>query len=78
MRQAIEVFKGNNQDGQCFMVVRSAGDECHAEWSYALNFADNHLEAARDFADHKGWMAHSNIHGGQLDNGNYVFVVVPL
>lgn len=75
MRQAIQVryFPATNHRGARLKATAPAGSTFFS-YDYGLNAADNAQLVATQYAHSKGWTG--ELAGGQLANGDYVFVFI--
>lgn len=75
MMQAIRTrFLGpTNTKGARIVVEAFAGRKVY-NWHYGSSDEENHKLAAIKFAISKNWL-YSKMHGGQLKDGSYVFVM---
>jgi hypothetical protein len=75
--QAIEVkyLGATNHKGSRYKATASAGSVT-VGYDYALSDSDNALSVANELANKYQWLESHKLEGGQLNNGNYVFVMV--
>lgn len=61
-----------NYKGSRVIAKTTSGLRKIVSWKYNLDAEENHILAAKEFADKMGWKG--EWHGGAIDGSSYVFV----